>query len=386
MNYSIKFHPVGQGLFTSGTIIGKSGEKFNFVYDCGTSSARKLLNDAISSLSFSSNIDLLAISHFDNDHVNGLIKLLNKYRVTTLLLPYLSLEERLFIAFENKVDVSDALMQFYLDPENYLLDKFDDSIEKIVLVPSVSNIDGYFEDFGEGPDDGVFIDIDETYNKNPRVKKLKERGKILYGNFFEFIPYNDSSVAYKPTKSFKNVIIKEREILLKLKRSDEIKASLARIRDQYDKCFGNTPFERNVISMFLFAGPRQFHSSTFSEVGLLRKHDSSYIIWSGYKNCILYTGDGYLNTKLKLDSLVGFFGKKRVSRIGCFQVMHHGASGCWHPGVAKVLSPAISVFSSNPDHKRLKHPHAEVVRDFLPYHPVQVDKDNSMEVYFDMYL
>ena len=384
MNYSIQFHPVGQGLFTSGTIVSENGKKFNFVYDCGTSSSRMLLNDAISSLSFSSNIDLLAISHFDNDHVNGLKILLNKYNVKTLLLPFLSLEERLFIAFENKVGVSDTLMQFYLDPGNYLLDKFGGSIENIILVPSVSNIDGDFESLGEGLDNNVFIDIDASYNKNSRVKKLNKRGRILYGNFFEFIPYNDSSVSYKSSKSFKNIIFKEKGILQNLKEKDKIQASLARIRDQYDKCFGKSPFERNVISMFLFAGPRQYNTRTFSEMGLLRKHGSSYIVWSGYKNCILYTGDGFLDTKLKLDTLVTFFGKNRISRIGCFQVMHHGASGCWHPGVAKALSPAISVFSSNPDHKGLKHPHAEVVRDFLPYHPVQVDKENSMEVYFGM--
>jgi hypothetical protein len=54
--------------------------------------------------------------------------------------------------------------------------------------------------------------------------------------------------------------------------------------------------------------------------------------------------------------------------------MHHGARGCWHTGVAKALSPYFSVFSSDPDRSPLKHPHAEVVRDFLPYGPVQVDK------------
>jgi hypothetical protein len=71
-----------------------------------------------------------------------------------------------------------------------------------------------------------------------------------------------------------------------------------------------------------------------------------------------------------------------MSRVSCFQVMHHGARGCWHNGIAKSLSPNISVFSSNPEHKSLMHPHAEVVKDFLPYHPVQVDKVSCLEIYY----
>jgi hypothetical protein len=383
LDYSVKFHPVGQGLFTSGCVRGKNGQIFNFVYDCGTSSARKLLDTAISSLPFISNIDLVAVSHFDSDHINGLKKLLNKYNATTLLIPYLSLEERLYIAFKNNIGVSDALMEFYLNPTDYLLAKFPRSIGQIVLVPSVSKFYEEFESFSDNSQsDNLSIDIDETYNEGPRVKMLKKGGRIVYNKIFEFIPYNDSSVAYRSTKSFLNAVKKDREVLLKSKGVNNIQAALARIRDQYDKSFGKSAIDRNIISMFLFAGPCQSNILASTTVYGSSDFISSFRVLDSYKNGILYTGDGYLNTKLKLRQLVEFFGEKRISRIGCLQVMHHGASGCWHFGVAKTLSPRVSVFSSNPDHKSLKHPHAEVVKDFLPYHPVQVDKNNFLEVFF----
>lgn len=46
LSYEVDFHPVGQGLFSSG-VIDYDTEKFRFVYDCGTSSSRKLLRDAL---------------------------------------------------------------------------------------------------------------------------------------------------------------------------------------------------------------------------------------------------------------------------------------------------------------------------------------------------
>jgi hypothetical protein len=55
--------------------------------------------------------------------------------------------------------------------------------------------------------------------------------------------------------------------------------------------------------------------------------------------------------------------------------MHHGASANWYPGFAGEFPGAISIFSSDPSNKRLGHPHADVLRDFWPYFPVQVDKN-----------
>jgi hypothetical protein len=54
--------------------------------------------------------------------------------------------------------------------------------------------------------------------------------------------------------------------------------------------------------------------------------------------------------------------------------MHHGAEDNWHKGVAARITPLFSVFSSDPEHKKYKHPHAPVLRDFWRYGAVQVDK------------
>lgn len=375
----VRFHPVGQGLFSSGKVYCKNGDEFKFVYDCGTSSKQGLLDDAISSLSVNGDINLLTISHFDQDHISGLVRLLNKHRVKILLLPYLSLEERLYIAYSNNIGVSDSFMNFYLDPIKYLMSKCNNNIEQIILVPSGKK---EVENDYLSNDDDLYIDINHNHQgvHNHNVKVLKVGGRIIYRKLFEFIPYNDSCLSFKSTKSFRNIIKKERECLLNSLNVNCIQASLGRIRDSYDKNFGKSPFKRNVISLFLFAGPCLKNNYG---VGMINNNGVREIRhFYNDKNGILYTGDAHLDNKNKLQELINFMGRDRISRIGCFQVMHHGARGCWYSGIAKELSPYISVFSSDPERSNLKHPHAEVVKDFLPFNPVQVDKERFINIYF----
>lgn len=86
---------------------------------------------------------------------------------------------------------------------------------------------------------------------------------------------------------------------------------------------------------------------------------------------VLYTGDGYLNTPERFDSLQVFLGTARMNGLALSQVMHHGSRFNWHVGLADKIWPVISVFSSNPDHQRYRHPRTEVSADFAPYGPLQ---------------
>ena len=90
-------YPVGQGFFYSGTIYNDSSEPFQLVYDCGSNNM-SVLNECISyykkefHIDFDKKakikIDMLVVSHFDADHVNGLIKLLEKTEVEQMYIPY----------------------------------------------------------------------------------------------------------------------------------------------------------------------------------------------------------------------------------------------------------------------------------------------------------
>lgn len=92
--------PVGQGMFYTGYIEGD--KPFNFVYDCGTSSRnkkarKKIIDNYIKSMLGDSDLDMLVISHFDNDHINGIPELLRNRGVKHLFLPYCSHDDYLML-------------------------------------------------------------------------------------------------------------------------------------------------------------------------------------------------------------------------------------------------------------------------------------------------
>ncbi|GAO01447.1 MBL fold metallo-hydrolase [Anaeromyxobacter sp. PSR-1] len=91
--------PVGQGGFhTCG--IRVDGDEFRYVYDCGSVQLRALSRevDAYSQeMGRGQNIDVLALSHLDNDHVNGVEQLLASHDAETVVVPYLHPWDRLLL-------------------------------------------------------------------------------------------------------------------------------------------------------------------------------------------------------------------------------------------------------------------------------------------------
>lgn len=91
---SFKFHPVGQGLFYTGSLAHKT---FNFVYDCGTESKQHYLLSSIESYIKEiqgdalnkPQIDFVVVSHLHKDHYSGLLDLARKTNIQQVYLPYL---------------------------------------------------------------------------------------------------------------------------------------------------------------------------------------------------------------------------------------------------------------------------------------------------------
>ena len=128
INY-FKFHPVGQGLFYTGSI---ANDSFNFVYDCGSSSGNTYIQDSIekyvSSLrTFGSNkpiINFAVISHLHVDHFNGIMSLWDKATIQQIILPYIGndtdfialiLAHAIFLNIEaNRTEQSIELFDFML--------------------------------------------------------------------------------------------------------------------------------------------------------------------------------------------------------------------------------------------------------------------------------
>lgn len=382
----VDFHGVGQGLFSTGCLRCRPafGRPFYWVYDCGTSSKQKLLKRALDLYELdyhseplqSREIDLVTISHFDNDHISGLVSLLGRFRVRTLLLPYARLEKRLAAAIAGGVDSQQPEMQLFLNPVAYLTAVPSARIGQFVFVPGGNGerpsddqdepldrppegdwkLEG---EFGDGPSErddpiGDFASLSESGRAaGSAVRMLRPGGRLRMRALWEFVPYNDADVQPPRSKVFETNVMSKGRDLLAGHSNAKCQEALKKLKSIYDLEFGSDSISRNVISLFLYTGPivsrRNIQIST------------------------LYTGDGFLDTLKKLSTLKKFMGVPRMKRIRVLQVMHHGAEKNWHAGVAKSIAPELSVFSCNPDDDRYNHPHPLVFRDFCQYNPVLVD-------------
>lgn len=90
MNVNRRVHAVGQGAFYT-EIISIGDNKYNIIYDCGSSTVtRKALENKIKNqYDKGEDIEALFISHFHEDHINGIKFLLKYCNVKHVFLPLL---------------------------------------------------------------------------------------------------------------------------------------------------------------------------------------------------------------------------------------------------------------------------------------------------------
>ncbi len=180
---SCTYHNVGQGLFFSGKLeLDKQDEQkeFNFIYDCGSESLaesqlKNRIDNFIETLPEKNRkrfLDLLIISHFHSDHINGLDYLLDKAKVDTVVIPYLSPVEILLYAIVNSRPPFPpySYYEFLANPFEYLLEK---GVNKIIVI-------------GRGDDDGYrgddFVPPDVPMKPNEKFSFNYEKQGDLKGN------------------------------------------------------------------------------------------------------------------------------------------------------------------------------------------------------------
>lgn len=424
MDYArFSFHPVGQGIFSSGALCFAEpyGEQFCWVYDCGTVKRwqRQLEQEVDRFASLSAvhgqarpRLELLFLSHFDLDHISGLVALLGRFDVGALVLPYVPLWQRLAVSFGSKRFDNATSQAFFVDPIRFVSEIDGANVERIILVPPST---------GQVPDDGpdgaplpggapqdqpplrgsritkdlgpLLVAEDEVTGgrvqtgSSPAVMWLQPGGRLTAHDVWEFIPYNDPKLQVRATPSFRLKVRRLRGRLLATTSQGERASLLADLKSTYSSTFGKSAKRKNEISLFVYGGPtRAFNwRSTLATAfpSLAKDASAAGACESGMCNicttdegaakpAILYTGDGYLASRPQLTSLSQYLGAHRMSRVGTLQVMHHGARGNWFSGLASALQPEKSVFCADKRHHH-GHPHNEVWDDFSPFGAARAD-------------
>ncbi|PIL16286.1 hypothetical protein P775_25335 [Puniceibacterium antarcticum] len=411
-----RFFPVGQGLFATGSVEHWPPQKpkrvkthgrtkpapvgpYRWVYDCGSSTNKRLVTNAITDLKGvckGEKIDLLTLSHFHNDHISGVVDLLNEIGAETVMLPWAPLWHRLLIGFEQGLRADDPEMLFFVDPVQYFAQVAGDGFGQVLFVmpsdgdgppfpaePTAAPEDLDDSDKSSGPGEPCSpdeLDLSDNHGDDG-VRMLRPGLAISVLGVWEFVPYNDPDTEPSDPAGFAAKVDALRDQLLNgndAKRKTALKA----LRALYEATFGRAAM--NDVSLTLYGGAvgpwtgqsicdcECFYHRLIGVCGCWKEHET--------RGAILLTGDGNLSRPAKWDNLEGYVDARRARRTSVFQVAHHGARANWHEGLAALAAPTISVFSSDPRHS-YGHPHAEVLRDFWSFRPVQVDQHSGFSLH-----
>ncbi|KXV36145.1 hypothetical protein AD936_14615 [Gluconobacter japonicus] len=382
-------------------------QPFTWIYDCGSTTASKQVESELDDLraarnppsELKPNLDFVALSHFDNDHVSGLVYLLGLFEVKMILLPFLPLWQRFWIA-ASADDLDTDFLEFLVDPAGYLLGVDGGAKTRIVFVPPSEGDPPPAPDASppEGPrgvlDDGPMTlrletervpDVVDgeipgvTGQRLSAAEFLKKESVLDIDGLWEFVPYNDAHQAKRCPAGFPTTVKPLIETLLAANNPADREKAKSALKAHYDTTFGSSAYRRNIISLFLYGGPVSTPAKARFETGKARLGHMACCLkpaWSHLSPShfsMLFTGDGSLNSKPRRKSFETFFTRyDRLDKASVFQVMHHGASGNSSPEVAALVAPRASIFCSDPS-KGNKHPHADVLRQFWSYNCIQVD-------------
>lgn len=397
-----EFWNVGQGLFSTGRIQMGYAPAFHWVYDCGTNSSPKLIQNAIQKYNQQENnadIDLLVLSHFDKDHISGVKELLkNGRKIKRWVVPYYPLWQRLVIASFLDIQPDDEEWGFYQNPIQYFKTYFAEELKKtkFLLLPEKENESEI--SISLEPSDFDFDDVlsfetteklsDEFDNLGQNVHWLNPDKALLLRKGeeqFEFVLYNVpfNLLAKVPTNL--TAFQKQVKQIIQSHQSNSTDPTPA-LKTLYTFAFGNGNKHKNIISQYLYIRNIKLYSfwgmgyNHIFDVSIDNENKIVVIPEDKTKNAILYTGDAFLNDLPLLTDLTQSLGAERMARIYCLQVPHHGSKHNWQQGLANIFSPCISVFSAD-SQRRNGHPHGEVLKDFSTYTPILVNKNKRLSIY-----
>lgn len=340
-------HPIGQGAFYSERI-ECDDRTYNIVYDCGSGNfnkAPKLLEREIASCYKKNDvIDVLFISHFDNDHINGINELRRHIsEIKNVIVPLIEQDDFWFYSIENN-----EFERFY--------NSLTELANNVYKVRPASEDDKYYHlnDIG-------LIDLSESEEGSFEVQnatKFSLRRNIDWC----YIPFNYD----KKTRLniLKNELVKngisEKELT---SGWDVVEHHIDNIKKAYKKVVTGGA---NKTSLILYSGGVEGEYECWQYQGCMCYYPRLYHRpFYRYDNegC-LYFGDNDLNQanilydlKRKLNSL--------VERVGTIQVPHHGAIDNFNDDIFAINDSVKMFFVSFGNKNTYRHPSSRVVAEIL---------------------
>lgn len=424
-----RFQAVGHGTFFTGLAASDDDDAFSWIYDCGSKRKKRLTATMDDILMLPDQINMLVLSHFDDDHVNGVEYLLTQRCVQWLVIPYLNVAQRLAQAAsvgQEALSVSTAMFQ--LDPAGWLMarglaDRVNailfirgsdgqdtDNVEASPLPDSVGldlpQEESQEDAWSEGAQAIMEMRLTSADNRLPKalmrlhtqpVKIQKLALELMFFNskqpdLFK-LDSSGSSVAKRSGAALAQVQKEIEVIVNRFRLNDLSRPPRRRWREElkvcYERHFGSTSQTRNNISLCLLVRPLAF---TNTNPPSCCDDDCFWFFWCGMlypsycdkpvcmqsihnRAGLLCTGDLRLD-RSTITKMMLHFGNTRWNQIGLTQVPHHGSQHSWETGSAATFAPSHFVHCVPNESKQ--HPHNDVQMDLIGHTTYKADYEHSV--------
>lgn len=341
MNADFKFHPVGHGLFYSGVIEARerSGKPFNFVYDCGGKDPAGQFNKFWAPLKKEHKdirLTLLVISHFHKDHISGIPNLIKAAKPRFVVMPYLSLAERVACVakllgdFESDLEQDElvALVRFILMPE-VCCEEWECELYLINPDMQGEGLPGDYDEFQIGFGDNELKFPDES------IQKVRDGARVIRNGAIGFLAGWEFHF-FMPKKSANHEEIKrwldKKGMIEEWLKGYAINAELfAEIKTE----FGKLDLKSNGSNLVCVHGP--VHNVRNDCACVLAGDGISYLSrlcvrrrgW--HAECVMptcfsvrqmLTGDAEFN---EVSNFSKWMSVEECNQVALFQVPHHGS-------------------------------------------------------------